>query len=137
MGSVAKPFHVRWTDWANLTDAGAPITKSFNSTIIGAPKEISISCIYGRDGANDSDWFVSIDNSDCSDFEADMSLKLEQLANIELTTNSGHSLNDDPLSWDKWTWIVGAILTLIWLCSYDDDERPSQSVTRHLILLFL
>merc|ERR1719295_1916016 len=109
--SVAKPFHVRWTDWANLTDAGAPITKSFNSTIVGAPKEVLIACIYGRDGANDSDWFALIDNSNCDDFEADMSLKMEQLAGLGV--ENGHNLNDG--AWDKWTWIVGAILILIWM----------------------
>merc|ERR1712190_605312 len=67
--------------------------------IIGKPKEILIACIYGRDGANDSDWFAAIDNSDCSDVEADMSLKMEQLASIELQSANGHNSNDGPLIW--------------------------------------
>ena len=40
--SVAKPFHVRWIDYTNLTENNEPVTKSFNSTIISAPQQVCI-----------------------------------------------------------------------------------------------
>ena len=45
------------------------MTKTFNSSINGEAKTVVLSCIYGRDGVNESDLWeymrVDIDNSDC------------------------------------------------------------------------
>ena len=55
----AKPFHILWDE----TDS---FNVSYTSSISGEFDSVSLRCIFGRDGVNDSDWTVSVDNSGCS-----------------------------------------------------------------------
>ena len=55
--TVAKPFHVLWSYFQDGT--------YFNSSITGRPQNVRFSCIYGRDGSDDTDWTVKVDNKQC------------------------------------------------------------------------
>ena len=55
----AKPFHILWTE----SDA---FNVSYSSSISGHFEAVSLRCIFGRDGVNDTDWIFAVDNSDCS-----------------------------------------------------------------------
>jgi len=64
--TVAKPFHIMWANSENFTvDTVDNVLKTFNASIIGEAKTVEFSCIFGRDGMNDTDWEYSSDNSDC------------------------------------------------------------------------
>ena len=36
------------------------------------PLQTSMTCIFGRDGVDDSDWNYAVDNSDCSEWEQEI-----------------------------------------------------------------
>ena len=55
--TVAKPFHVIWT----RSQDGM----LFNSSISGHPMSVHFACIFGRDGAEDEDWTVTMQNEHC------------------------------------------------------------------------
>jgi len=55
--SIAKPFHIIWNNQMETYD------ESFQSQINGEPADIDFYCIVGRDGMNDSDWTVKVDNT--------------------------------------------------------------------------
>jgi len=55
--SIAKPFHIIWNNQMETYD------KSFQTQISGEPLDIDFYCIIGRDGMNDSDWTLQVDNT--------------------------------------------------------------------------
>merc|ERR1719361_302446 len=108
----AKPFHVLWSNTESLMVAGAYEDVEFDSTITGTPTELTIQCIYGRDGIDgDSDWYDYMDNSDCStlddDLAADIAAKRAALAvylkegfpGSKAASQSGHRLSWTALQW--------------------------------------
>merc|ERR550525_1943432 len=52
--SIAKPFHILWTDSARLFTDGSGTKESveFDSSLTGTPTEVTMNCIYGRDGTD-------------------------------------------------------------------------------------
>merc|ERR1719361_1674803 len=57
--SVAKPFHIVWSH----TETKA--NNTFVSILDGEPESVTMECIFGRDGVNESDWTFSVDNAGC------------------------------------------------------------------------
>lgn len=58
--SVAKPFHILWSLESDNDNA-----TTFDSVIEGEPDSISLDCVFGRDGINDTDTDWMVDNGDC------------------------------------------------------------------------
>jgi len=87
--SVAKPFHILWSYSDNFTiDTVENVVKYFNSSIVGEADTVSFSCIFGRDGMNDTDWDYTVENSDCSS----MTMKLAVNEQIEKEDDARYPL---------------------------------------------
>ena len=108
--SVAKPFHILWeyTDKYNST---------FKSVIENMPDSVSFDCVFGRDGVNDTDWTVMVDNGDCvsSVDQEVIDFYFEQIG-----VSSPHSQRvraHNPLS-SAATWLIAApvlgVLCILW-----------------------
>merc|ERR550525_106468 len=76
--AVAKPFHVLWDSPTTLTILGEKEEVDFSSSIENAASEVTLQCVYGRDGVDDSYWREAIDNSDCEDIEEDFGMEKKQ-----------------------------------------------------------
>merc|ERR1712173_101117 len=126
--SVAKPFHIRWVDYTNLThtteDGSKDIAKSFNTTIYSAPKQITIECVYGRDGTNDSVWMGEIDNSNCGAVDP-----TRNMADIHFA-DSVHKNRQGAVDWTASIWVIVALSVMIsfktmWECSRNGIKSSS------------
>jgi len=137
--SIAKPFHIMWTDSDNFTvNTENDVLKTFNSSIVGAENaEISVSCIYGRDGKDDSDWDYSADNSDCASWEEAIAVAAaETLAAKDHTISSQHSIN---LYKTKWTLTMVIVIVMLFggwsLNRYSKDKLSESPATETAPLL--
>ena len=68
--------------------------------------QITIECVYGRDGTNDSDWFPNIDNSDCSNLDPTNQMLSAELANI-------HGNEHVAVDWTTLIWMIGALSVVV------------------------
>ena len=127
--SVAKPFHIMWTDSDNFTvNTASDITKTFNSSIVGAENaEISVSCIYGRDGMEDTDWDYAADNSDCELWEDAIATATTQLAANDHSVSGQHSLNLYKTKWTLTMVIVVIMLFGGWTLNRYSKDKLSES----------
>ena len=110
--AVVKPFHILWTDSATLKNDIMNEVKDFNSSIVNYPDTVSISCIYGRDGVNDTDWTITAENDNCNEFGVVMDQKLEDLRMAPFMSESQTGKSD----MDILKWIVAAVVAAVWLC---------------------
>jgi len=137
--TVAKPFHIMWTDSDNFTvDTTDNVAKTFNASIIGEAQTVSFSCIYGRDGMNDSDWIYAADNSDCDlldDVTGDFDGNERDLAVMakEHSSRSGVSLK----TWILALSVVAVLLMAGWTANRWSAEHPKWSTATETAPLLL
>jgi len=114
--TVAKPVHVIWTeDYSKYS-------KVFNTTIDNAPSDVSFSCIYGRDGVDYADWELTVDNSDCAEFEEQMTVLA--VSSVSSSTHSADSM---------WIWksmvlmsVAGAVLLALYALYSRIRQKPKR-----------
>ena len=112
--------------------------KQFNSSIVMADDaKISVTCIYGRDGMNDTDWDYAADNSDCASWEAAIEeAQSSTLVAKEHGLSSRHSLN---LYKTKWTLTMVIVIVMLFggwsLNRYSKDKLSTESATETAPLL--
>lgn len=140
--SIAKPFHIMWTDADNFTvNTEDDVLKQFNSSIVMADDvEISVTCIYGRDGMNDSDWEYAADNSDCASWETAIAeAQSSTLVAKEHGLSSQHSRHSLNLYKAKWTLTMVIVIVMLFggwsLNRYSKDKLSTESATETAPLL--
>ena len=74
--SEAKPFHILW-------DESDSFNASYSSSIFGRFDSVSLRCIYGRDGVNDSDWIFAVDNSECANSDGLILAQMDSTEQVE------------------------------------------------------
>jgi len=65
----SKAFHIIWNDFLNQSLNEGYVVKQFNNSIHSEPKTVSFTCMFGRDGVNNTDWMVEADNTECTLFD--------------------------------------------------------------------
>ena len=117
--AVSKPMHIVWEHYDSTA------METFYAKIYGQPAQYSATCLLGREGFNDSDWVIAVDNSgdDCA---AKM-----QTVNVLAVANSNshgvatHSVHVSSIHWVMMISIVAvALLFFVWR----RRPRPSKIV---------
>jgi hypothetical protein len=113
--SVAKPFHVVWAHYE------ANSNTTFYATIIGEPAEFSAKCLLGREGFNDSDWMVTVDNSgdDCA---AKM-----QTVNVLAIANT-HRVSTHSLLSTHWLMLISVMAIAVLFTVWSRCSRSTKSM---------
>jgi len=115
--TIAKPFHVLWSSSETMMVDGEEVETEWTSSIVGVPSQLTMHCMYGRDGMEgDSDWVTLVSNAVCSTMDdsmhlaADIAEKQANLAKylehgfpeVKKTRKSPHK----RLSWSALQWLA-------------------------------
>jgi len=148
--SEAKPFHFKETENVNISInvnmqmqmqaiMNGNKVMMFNSTIAGDLDSVDISCIYGRDGVDTSDWLVDADNSDCGEFGDLMAEKENTLAVLQ---RRSFKQNDGGFNWKTVTLMVSVMIFILaagWVLNHGSRRRAkmdSISETAPLLTMY-
>jgi len=103
----SKPMHIVWEHY----DSTAGDT--FYAKIYGEPAEYSATCLLGREGYDDSDWTVTVDNSadECTAKMQTVNVQSVKARSVKVNSANTHSSN---VWWMTVSIVVLGLLFAIW-----------------------